>query len=172
MSLCNHDIRNGMILRYILTIVSFFILLGNYKHKIIHTYLYLILPILLTILDGTDNIFILSHKKEEKNNECSTKTFYYQHLDKICDCVSYLLLFFFFKLDNLLLYFVLYRIVGVLLFYLTKNSIWLILFFDFIKEFFLYTFVFGDNYTYLTLFVPCKIAFEYYWHNVVNKSHY
>jgi len=100
MSLCNDDIRNGMILRYILTIVSFFILLVNYDDKIIHTYLYLILPILLTILDETDNIFIFSHKKEGDTSDC-TKTFYYQYLDKICDSVSYLLLFFFFKLDNL-----------------------------------------------------------------------
>ena len=106
-----------------------------------------------------------------KMNNC-TKTFYYQYLDKICDSVSYLLLFFFFKLDNLLLYFVLYRIVGVLLFYLTKNSIWLILFFDFVKEFLLYIFIFGENYIYLPFFVNCKIAFEYYFHNVTNKSHY
>lgn len=159
-----------MIFRYIITIVSFCILLFYYNNNN-NNYFYLILPILLIILDETDNIFTGFHKHNGKMNGC-TKTFYYQYLDKICDSISYLLLFLFFKLDNLLLYFVLYRIIGVVLFYLTKNSKWLIFFFDFAKEFLLYLFIFGHNYAYLPFCVICKIVFEYYFHTIINKSHY
>ena len=138
MSLCDKYIYNGIVFRYIITIFSFYILLFYYHNS---KYLYLILPILLTVLDETDNIFTGFHKSNGIMNGC-TKTFNYQYLDKICDSVSYLLLFLFFKFDNLLLYFILYRIIGVIFFYFTKNSKWLILFFDFAKEFLLYTFIF------------------------------
>ena len=168
MSSCNKYIHNGIIFRYIITIVSFCVLFVYYRES---SYLYLILPFLLTALDETDNIFTGFHKSNGIMNGC-TKTFDYQYLDKICDSVSYLLLFLFFKFDNPLLYFVLYRMVGVVLFYFTKNSKWLILFFDFAKEFLLYLFIFGKNYVYLPFFMACKIGFEYYFHTVVNKTHY
>ena len=167
MTLCAKNIRNGIIFRYIITLVLFYILSIYNNNKIIMNYFYLIAPIMLTVLDEADNIFTFSCKR----NQC-TKTFYYQYLDKIFDSVSYLLLFLFFRLDNVVLYFILYRIVGVLLFSLTKNSMWLILFFDFVKEFLLYIFIFKNNYIYLPVFVLGKIAFEYYFHNVINKSQY
>jgi hypothetical protein len=167
MYLCEQYIRNGIIFRYIITIISLYILFLYQNNNIINKYLYLILPILLIILDSTDNIFNFYYKI----NNC-TKTFYYQYLDKICDYISYILLFYFFKLDNLLLYFGLYRLRGCIIFYLTKKSIWLIVFFDFIKEYLLYIFLFENNYIYLPFFIVCKIVFEYYLHNIINKPHY
>lgn len=164
---CKEYIFNGMILRYIITIFSFYILFLFRNDETINKYIYLILAILLVILDGVDSIFTFLYKK----NTCH-QTFYYQYLDKICDSVSYLLLFLFFKLDNILLYLVLYRIIGVILFSLIKNSIYLMLFFDFVKEYLLYIFVFKNNYTYLPIIVICKIAYEIYFHSVINKLHY
>lgn len=167
MYICEQYIFNGIIFRYIITIISFYILYLNHNNNIINKYFYLILPILLIILDAIDHIFIFSYK----NNNCS-KTFYYQYLDKICDYISYILLFYFFKLDNILLYFVLYRMIGCILFYITKKNIWLIILFDFIKEYLVYIFLFKNNYIYLPFFIVCKIAFEYYLHNIINKPHY
>jgi hypothetical protein len=167
MSLCDKYIYNGIVFRYIITIFSFFILSFYYKNS---RYLYLILLILLSLLDVSDNIFTYFYKIYGMMNGC-TKKFYYQYLDKICDSVSYLLLFLFFKFDNLLLYFIFYRIIGLVLFYFTKNRKWLILFFDFAKEFLLYTFIFGKNYEYLPFFIFCKIGFEYYFHAGVDKSY-
>ena len=163
---CKENIFNGMILRYIITIFSFYILFLFRNNESINKNIYLILPILLVILDGVDSIFTFY-----KKNNCN-QTFYYQYLDKICDSISYLLLFLFFKLENILLYLVLYRIIGVILFSITKNSIYLMLFFDFVKEYLFYSFVFKNNYIYLPLFVICKIAYEIYLHSVINKLHY
>jgi len=163
---CKENIFNGMILRYVITIFSFYILFLFRNNESINKNIYLILPILLVILDGVDSIFTFY-----KKNNCN-QTFYYQYLDKICDSISYLLLFLFFKLENILLYLVLYRIIGVILFSITKNSIYLMLFFDFVKEYLFYSFVFKNNYIYLPLFVICKIAYEIYLHSVINKLHY
>lgn len=163
---CKENIFNGMILRYVITIFSFYILFLFRNNESINKNIYLILPILLVILDGVDSIFTFY-----KKNNCN-QTFYYQYLDKICDSISYLLLFLFFKLENILLYLVLYRIIGVILFSITKNSIYLMLFFDFVKEYLFYSFVFKNNYIYLPLFVICKIAYEIYLHSVLNKLHY
>ena len=56
--LCEKLIKNGMILRYITTILTLYILAKlNKLNKTIHTYILLILPIWLTILDDVDNIF-------------------------------------------------------------------------------------------------------------------
>ena len=167
MNICKKYILYGTIFRYVITIILLYILSLYYNNNIINKYFYLILPILLTLLDATDNIFTIYN-----NSSYCHKTFFYQFLDKICDSVSYLLLFLFFKLDNILLYFIFYRIIGVLLFSITKNSKWLILFFDFAKEYLFYIFLFGKNYIYMPIFIICKIVFEYYLHTKVNNSHY
>lgn len=171
---CHKIISMGFILRYTLTITVFYILYKTHAEQKSHNYIFLILPVLLTILDSTDciPIEIYTHNM----NKCTTHLFDYQINDKICDSISYLLLFLFFtfKFNILvpLLFFILYRVIGVLLFYFTKNSAWLIMFFDFTKEFMLYIFFFGKNYIYLPFFVACKIGFEYYWHTNVNKNNY
>ena len=168
MIFCNKLIKKGMLLRYITTIITFYVLYIYINNKLIKKYFYLILPILLIALDKVDNIIFKSF------NECKlyTKSFYYQCNDKICDSISYLLLYLFFKFDNFLLFFILYRMIGVILFYYTKNSKWLILFFDFVKEYILYLFVFGKNYTFMPLFIFLKICFEYYFHTIFNHSDY
>ncbi len=138
-------------------------------------YTLIILPVLLYILDSFDNIPIRIYKQRQCN-----KQFYYQILDKIYDSISYVLVYiylhYFFRLDTnsntILLIFILYRIVGVGVFYKTKDSTWLIVFFDFIKEFLLYLAVFGNNYSYLFLFIICKITFEYYFHTIINPNNY
>ena len=164
---CNKRIDNGLFMRYVITILLLYLISINMNHKIIKKYIYLILPIILTILDEIDNIFTVFYK----NNIC-TKTFHYQLQDKICDSISYLFLCLFFKFDGLLLFFILYRIIGILLFYSTKNSKWLIVYFDFVKEYLLYLFIFGKNYTFLPLFIISKIYFEYYYHTIHNHSSY
>ena len=177
---CDNIIKNGMIIRYIVTIITFIILAIFSKNNFIIKYIYLILPLLLTLLDevdSTDKIFT------RFNNYISGKKyfscyhlFYYQYLDKICDSFSYLLsylfLCLFFKIDNMLFLFIVYRIIGVILFYITNNSVWLIVFFDFVKEYFIYLFIFSNNYMYIPLFVLCKISFEYYWHKIHNNNNY
>ena len=167
---CNGLIINGMILRYILTVILFYLLYINNTY--INKYLYLILPILLSILDDIDNVFTRPYKYNWRSNNRCTHLYFYQITDKICDSISYLLLSLFFKLDNILLFFVIYRIIGVILFYYTKNSKWLIFFFDFAKEYLLYFFLFGKNYVYIPFFIFGKICFEYYFHTIHNKNDY
>ena len=167
MTNCNNYVFNGVLSRYIVTIIAYFALFFHKNNTIIQKYLYLLLPILLTVLDKIDSVF----KHFHKNKKC-LKTFYYQYLDKICDSFSYLLLLLFFQFDNYYLFFALYRCIGVVLFSLTKNSKWLIFFFDFVKEYLLYLFVFGRNYNYMPVFILCKIVFEYYFHTKINKPQY
>jgi hypothetical protein len=169
---CNKLIDDGMIIRMTATVISLYMFSLNTTYN---KYTLIILPVLLTILDEFDNIPIVFYKEKQ-----CTKSFYYQILDKIYDSISYVLVYFylryFFRLDTnsttILLIFILYRIVGVGLFYKTKDSTWLIIFFDFIKEFLLYLAVFGNNYSYIFLFVMCKIAFEYYFHTIHNPNKY
>jgi hypothetical protein len=180
MNKCISIIKNGIINRYIVTIIAFIILSIIYKNKFIIKYIYLILPILLTLLDEVDSIDKIFTRF---NNYISGKKyfscyhlFYYQYLDKICDAFSYILSYLFlcvfFKPDNILFLFIVYRIVGVILFYTTKNSIWLTVFFDFVKEYYIYLFIFTNNYVYIPLFILFKICFEYYWHKIHNNSNY
>jgi hypothetical protein len=176
--ICNGLIDNGMIVRYMISILVFYILIICCKNKYIKNYIYLILPIILTLLDKIDNKFILSFINNGNNTthlSCAG-LFNYQKSDKICDSFSYLLAYIFlaicFKVDNILLFLIIYRIIGVILFTVTKNSRWLILFFDFIKEYFIYLFIFHNNYMYIPLFILCKIIFEYYWHTTKNSNKY
>jgi hypothetical protein len=177
---CYNIIKNGMITRYIVTIITFIILAINFKNRFIINYIFLILPLLLILLDHIDNICnnlirFYNYISNKKIVNCS-RLFYYQNQDKICDSFSYLLsylfLCLFFKVDNILFLFIVYRIIGVILFNITKNSVWLIVFFDFVKEYFIYLFIFSNNYRYIPLFILCKIYFEYYWHRIHNNSNY
>jgi len=169
MDICNKLVSDGMNIRYIATLLSFYLVALNITF--LNNYLYLLLPILLTVLDAVDGIFTLFYKYKNKYDGCKFE-YYYQITDKICDSISYLLLFLFFKLDTLLLLFIVYRIIGVVLFYFTKNSSWFILFFDFAKEYLLYLFVFGNNYTYLPICILLKMVFEYYQHTIITPNNY
>jgi hypothetical protein len=178
MSECEPLIQKGFILRNVLTLLVLFVLFFSLSNKSIRKYLFLILPILLTLSDNSDNYFLYSFEDSlipTKKSKCA-KTFYYHQRDKISDSLgyvwTYLFLFFFLQGDPFLLFFVLYRIVGVGFFSYTKDSSWLVLFFDFVKEYLLYLFVFGKNFTYLPFFIALKILYEYLFHSIVNPSHY
>jgi hypothetical protein len=155
---CHTMIRDGFVLRYIATIVTLYAV-----SKTNSKYHNLTLPILLYLLDGIDCV------QYYKTTSCAF-TFDYQFNDKLCDVISYWLLFSFFKVDDALLFFTFYRSIGVLLFYLTRDNRWLILFFDFVKEYLLYSFIFGRDYRYLPFFIILKIYFEYYWHCIKNNK--
>jgi len=162
---CKKLIKYGILLRYILTIVTYYVL----YYYIDSNNIYLILPICLTLLDEVDNIFTKYDQDKDLNifknstNKCNEE-FYYVINDKICDLVSYLLLLFFFDLDYMYICFILYRMIGVTLLYFTKDIRWLMLFFDFIKEYLLYLHIFANNMFYMPIFIICKIIYEYLLH--------
>jgi len=181
---CFHVLNNGFILRIILTFITLYVLYLYINNKIIIKYIYLIFPLILLLLDFSDNYF-LKKGNESILKHCLTHydchhlcedTFYYHSRDKIVDSLSYVLsyifLLFFIKDDYLLLFFVLYRMVGAILFYFTKNSSWFILFFDFIKEYLLYLFIFGKNFKYLPICIALKIMFESIFHTVCFPNNY
>lgn len=170
MEYCKRLIKKGLIIRYILTIAVIYIV-----SKTIHNeYIFFLLPVILSLLDSVDGIFIHWNGYDDniQNKSKCYKILYYQLNDKICDSISYLLIPLFFKVDNILLLFILYRIIGVILFYFTKSSKWLIIFFDFVKEYLIYLFIFKKNYVYIPLFMFVKICFEYYFHIFVNQNNY
>ena len=168
MNICISKIKNGMIIRYITTIIAFYFLSFNIKNITNgYNYIYVILPLLLTLLDNVDNIFTFFYKK----NIC-TKLYYYQYNDKICDFISYLLIILFFNVDKSVIIFILYRLIGIILFYITMDSKWLIVFFDFVKEYLIYSFFFTNNLFILPFFIMLKVAFEYYYHVIYNKNNY
>jgi hypothetical protein len=169
-SICSNAINYSMLTRIILTIISLVLLFKQKNNIFIGKHLYLILPILLTLLDETDNIHTYSLKYRGKENGC-TKTFDYQIKDKIIDVLSYFFSFSLFGDSNVLLLSI-YRAIGVILFYFTRASYWLILFFDFVKEYMLYIYLFKDNCTYLPIAIIGKILFEYYFHTKHNKREY
>jgi hypothetical protein len=160
MSVCANLVEKGIIMRYIVTIVGFILLNKN-------KYIYLFLPILLTLFDGVDNMFTIFYK----NNLC-TKLYTYQKSDKLYDVLSYLSMLLFFELDNNVRYLIMYRLIGCSIFISTRDRYWLILFFDFVKEYLLYLFIFGNNFLYLPLFIFFKMCFEYYYHVIKpSKEH-
>ena len=163
---CN--INEANIFRLIVTLLVFYKLKHN-NNKFIQKNILLFIALLLVLIDTTDSFFI---KKIYKNNTKCTKTFDYQISDKILDSVSYIFLLFILPENNILKFFILFRLLGVIMFYFTKNSQWLIFFFDFIKEYLVYLFIFGDNHVILFLFVLIKILFEFYCHTFHNKNNY
>jgi len=173
---CEQLIQKGVILRTIITFISFYCIYLYLQNKWVMKYLYLIVPIILTLSDHVDNFFLYSFNSFfPTKNKCS-KLFYYHIYDKITDSLSYVLtylfLLFFLNNDPLLLFFVMYRIVGVCIFSFTKDSSWLILFFDFVKEYLLYLFLFGKNFDHLPIFIALKIMFESLFHTIINPNHY
>jgi hypothetical protein len=174
---CPIYISLGVIQRAILTFVSFFILKQcklpfNQKPQDI----YLILPILLTILDGADNIYIKIAEYSQKGKllnptNCTRKSKYYQSNDKIIDILSYILCYIYFYKelkDPLLEFFIIYRLIGTVIYTLTYNKYYLVAFFDFVKEYMLYKYFF-KQYTYLPIAIILKIIFEYVMHLQINK---
>ena len=173
---CDTYISIGIANRIILTIITYF-LIWKYWYitsgkktldKPKGNYFYLVFPIILTLLDFADNHWPLGVNVIPKCHH----TFYYQITDKINDSLSYLASWAVFGLDKLYLYMALYRCIGVVLFGCTKDATWLILFPDLNKEYLVYLYFFGWDYTYLWLMVLGKVAYEYYHHTLNNQRHY
>ena len=165
MSLCDELNKKGLMLRYLATFISLPLVFFLFRKKMLNRYLFLILPILLTLLDFLDGVFAYYYK--DKKDNC-VNTVYYQTYDKICDSASYvwtyLMFLYFLNGDSWLLFFVVYRIIGVSLFTLTKNGTWYVIFFDFVKEYLLYRFVFGKSFKYIPIFILYKIGHEIAMH--------
>jgi hypothetical protein len=158
--ICEKIVINSMILRFTITVISFIILYKISDDNYIRKHLYLILPILLHLFDILDTRIY--------STRCCDH-WIYQKLDKITDILSYILLIFMIKDDKLLHLFILYRLLGVIFFTQTKNSYYLVIFFDFIKEYLIYKYFFGNNYSYIYIFIILKIIFEYLLHIVHNN---
>lgn len=169
MSLCEEWYKKGYMLRYFATFIALPAVFLLFRKKL-NRYLFLILPIILTLLDWLDGTF--KNLYNDTNENCGN-SLYYQTYDKICDSASYVwtyvLILYFLKEDPLLLFFIVYRIIGVSLFLFTKNRTWYVVFFDFVKEYILYRFVFGKNLNYIPLFILFKIGFECHMH-VINDT--
>jgi len=168
--ICKEITYIDFFIRIFSTIIIIYLIL-NYVPK---KYFYLCLPIALFILDCSDNVLSRIYSFYQgsyiKNICCSN--FIYQILDKINDIISYFLVYKYFHLDNYFLFFLIWRTIGVVLFGLTRNSVSLIIMFDFMKEYLLYKFFFGNNYTYLPLVIIGKMTGELYWHTFKNHPYY
>lgn len=159
-------IYNSAIMRLLFTIIIFVIYKNIYHNN--HT-LYLLMPFILILLDEIDNIFLIN------KYHVLTKSYTYQTLDKINDCISYVLVPVFFNVDVILLFFIIYRVIGVILYIITHNNNYLIIFFDFVKEYMLLYYICNKfNYVhqyYTLIIILCillKLLFEYYYHKCHN----
>ena len=169
------NIYYGFMSRIIATFIFFIFLKKMENIPFIQKYLYLLIFIGLLALDSIDTFYLLNINNVHNFDIILHKLYkikYYQINDKIIDTFTYLLLISLFPSDNILKFFVLYRLIGVLLYLKTNNNYSLVIFFDFIKEYLLYLFIFGNNYTYIPILMVCKIGFEYYFHKVHNRSAY
>ena len=169
----------GIAFRIVFTVITFWLiykyLYGKEGKKSLYitkgNWRFLAFAIILTILDLLDLVdfdwgLTFYHKPD------CWKKFYYQITDRINDSLSYLASWYLFGLDNLYLYFALFRCIGVVLFGLSRNAIYLILFPDLNKEYLVYLFLFGYDYSYIWLLVLGKVAYEYYHHIIKNKREY
>lgn len=166
---CKKIIWLGAGFRLILTIITFYFM-SKYLNQ---SYLLAVLPIVLTLLDLTDNTFEYSYtvNKGIQRKKCS-KLFQYQLTDKINDWVSYLLAWYVFKLDHVFLYFVLWRGIGVVAFGLTKSAIPLVVFPDLMKEYLVFKYFFAGSNSLLPGVIVLKMCYEGWFHTRVNKSSY
>ena len=166
----------GIVNRIVLTVIIYYVIYkfwykkgGNKTIDLPKTqWFFIAFAGILTILDSSDRNWSLGFYSKP---DCS-KTFYYQITDKINDSISYLASWYVFGLDNLYLYFALFRCIGIILFGLSRNAIYLILFPDLNKEYLVYLFLFGYNYSYIWMLVIGKMAYEYYHHTITNNQEY
>jgi len=161
------QIDNIIMIRFIVTLIIFYLISKN-KIKWIENNLLIILAFILLLLDRVDG-FLIQHVY--KTRKCS-KSFNYQSSDKILDIFTYSLLLFVLPNDSVLKFFILFRFIGTVLFYVNRNSVWLIYFFDFVKEYLVYLYLFGKNSSVLYFLIVFKIMFEFYFHTFHNKNHY
>jgi hypothetical protein len=150
------NILKGFALRIVLTLGTFTYLPSLHLDK----HYYLLLPVLLTVLDFTDNV--LTHIFTS-NIQYLANSRFYQLRDKIIDSLSYLLAWYVFNLDPIFLYVVLYRLIGVYGYYQTNNKKMFVFFPDVFKEFLFLSGFKLDNTIYGCV-VILKMVFEYFLH--------
>lgn len=168
-NICKKTIKHGAVFRIVLTLVTFYLM-----QKFLNpSYLLIALPIALTVLDFSDNIFSLKYcwSLGYKIDMCGS-FFEYQITDKINDWLSYLLAWYVFKLDPMFLIFVLWRGLGVLTFGLTKSSLPLIPFPDLMKEYLVFKYFSPGSNKLLPIVIIGKMCFEVWFHTKINKSSY
>lgn len=172
---CALYVSYGMALRTVCTFITFYLV----KTYAPHWDMNLALPIILTILDQTDNLIfqIVQISKDGwmiRDTNCTKKSKVariYQTSDKIIDILSYILCYIYFYKDlkdTLLEFFIIYRLIGVICYVNTYNKYFLVGFFDFVKEYMLYKYFFKKNQTYLPFLLICKLIFEYIFHLRMN----
>lgn len=173
---CNKFVNHGILIRIILTILTFELLKQQNNPKDI----FLQLPILLTILDLADGLVVKYNQYKKKPqfllfpSNCTRLSKYYHYIDKGIDILSYIYAYVSFYdtiKDSLLEYFIIYRLIGVLMFIITGQKQFIIILFDFVKEYMLYRYFVKPNIYVLVLCIILKIAFEYYFHTYVNTAH-
>jgi len=167
-NICTKSIGMDVIIRIFSTIICFYFVHKYYSNN---NYIYLLLPVLLTILDFTDNtVQYISSKKYNVSKDQCIHTFLYQSLDKITDILSYILVWYLFDKSHNILMLIIIRIIGVIFFISCKKSFYLILFPDLIKEYMLCKYFNMDkNFPYIIIF---KIIFEFYYHTYKNLPVY
>ena len=159
----------GAVLRVVLTFVTFIIISKLFISKHL---LFIILPIVLTLLDSSDNIYTHYRRFKGYKDIKSNCTFEYQSIDKVNDLLSYVLVWKWFGLDTLFLIFCVVRAIGVIAFILTKKSFPLMIFPDVLKEYLVYRYFFPTGFDWIYLVIIGKIAFEIYFHTIKNKTSY
>jgi hypothetical protein len=169
-NICKKKIYWGASFRVIVTLITFY-LMSKYLNP---SYLFVVLPIMLTLLDLTDNIFSFGYSWSlgYRFKDICTRLFEYQITDKINDWVAYMLAWYIFKLDPLFLGFVIWRGLGVVAFGLTRSSVPLIPFADMMKEYLLFRYFSPRSNKLLPLVVIGKMVFEVWLHTKKLKSSY
>jgi len=169
-NICKKKIYWGAGFRVVITLIIFY-LISKYINP---SYLFVALPIILTLLDLTDNIFSFGYSWSlgYRFKDMCTRLFEYQITDKINDWVTYLLAWYIFKLDPLFLGFVIWRGLGVLTFGLTRSSLPLIPFADLMKEYLLFKYFSPGSNKLLPLIAIGKMGFEVWLHTQRLKSSY
>jgi hypothetical protein len=169
-NICKKYIKWGAGLRVVLTLLSFY-LMSKYNFS---SNLLIVLPIVLTLLDLTDNIFSFGYSWSQGYHfkDICTWFFEYQITDKINDWVSYLLAWYLFKLDPIFLKFLIWRGIGVISFGLTRSSIPLVPMMDMMKEYLVFKYFSPNSNKLLPLVIISKIIFEFFLHTVIRQRLY
>ena len=116
------------------------------------------LPFILFELDGIDSSI--------PGNDVNVKTFAYKIRDKLADAISYLFVYYIFRLDKEFLYFTIYRLIGVLLFGKTRDVRWLIVCPDLMKEYMIYYAIYRGNMSAFPVVIPVKMLAEIWMHTI------
>lgn len=128
--------------------------------------------IFLDILDCNPLIIKMFSKKELITNEYCSKNRTYSILDKIIDIIQYIYAIYLLKniittsQFNIISIFIIFRIIGIIS-YISIQKSWLyIIFFDFIKEYLLLIYLFGNklNNKVFIIAIILKVLYEYSMH--------